>query len=266
MSALVAYVNGVGLRGPGLEGWHASRPVLAGRTAYFRAPTVLPTASRLPSAERRRVGAVVRIALAVADELPAGLLAHEQGLPTIFSSSGGDGANFHAICETLASEDRHLSPTRFHNSVHNASSGYWSIATQDMSASNVLCAHDASFGAGLLEAMAQLGVDGGTVALVAYEADYPEPLRSARPIPDAFGIALELSSEANAATLARIVVSLSDAPAVPLLDRDLEALRVAIPSARGLSLLEAIAVRRSGCCIVEYLEDLSIELEIEPCN
>jgi len=266
MSALVAYVNGVGLRGPGLDGWHASRLVLAGRMAYVRAPTVLPTASRLPPAERRRVGAVVRIALAVADELPASSLAHEQGLPTIFSSSGGDGANFHAICETLASDDRHLSPTRFHNSVHNASSGYWSIATQDMSASNVLCAHDASFGAGLLEAMAQLGVDGGTVALVAYEADYPEPLRSARPIPDAFGIALELSSEANTATLARIAVSLSDAPATSLLDRDLEMLRVAIPSARGLSLLEAIATRRSGFCIVEYLEDLSIELEIEPCN
>lgn len=266
MSALIAYVNGIGLRGPGLEGWHSSKSVLAGHAAYRWAPTVLPAPLRLPPAERRRVGAIVKIALAVADELPASALAHERGLPTIFSSSGGDGANFHAICETLASADRHLSPTRFHNSVHNASSGYWSIATQDMSASNVLCAHDASFGAGLLEAMAQLCVDTGTLALIAYDADYPEPLRAVRPIPDVFGIALELSSEVHETTMARIALSVSDAPIEPLSDPGLEALRSAIPAARGLPLLEAIATRRHGRCMIEYLPELSLELEIAPCN
>src|SRR6185437_4923435 len=96
------------------------------------------------------------------------------------------------ICMTLASGERQLSPTRFHNSVHNAASGYWSIAAAATSASSVLCAYDASFGAGLLEALTQVVVDRTSVLLVAYDAGYPEPLRAARPIPDAFGVAMVL--------------------------------------------------------------------------
>ena len=70
-------------------------------------------------------------------------------LATVFSSTAGDCDNSHVILETLASADRALSPTRFANSVHNAAAGYWSIATGAKAESTVLCAFDASFGAGL---------------------------------------------------------------------------------------------------------------------
>ncbi|HTJ94264.1 MAG TPA: beta-ketoacyl synthase chain length factor [Pararobbsia sp.] len=162
-------------------------------------------------------------------------------LPTVFSSSGGDGPNYHAICETLASDDKKISPTRFHNSVHNAPSGYWSIATRDMASSNVLCAHDASFGAGLLDALSQILCDNATVMLVAYESDYPEPLRTVRPIPDAFGLALILSPEPSAHALACIDVELTDVRHDTLAHAQLESLRSAVPSARGLPLLAALA-------------------------
>ena len=99
----------------------------------------------------------------------------------MFSSSGGDGDNCHEICEVLASDDRQISPTRFHNSVHNAPAGYWSIASGAMATSSVLCAFDASFGAGLLEALAQVVVDDTRGVLLAYDTAYPEPLYSARP-------------------------------------------------------------------------------------
>jgi len=49
-------------------------------------------------------------------------------LPTVFSSSGGDGYNCDTICETLASEVCTISPTRFHNSAQNAPAGYWGYA------------------------------------------------------------------------------------------------------------------------------------------
>ena len=62
----------------------------------------------------------------------------------------------HEICQALALAAREVSPTRFANSVHNAAAGYWSIATGSMMESNVLCAFDASFVAGLLDAMTQL--------------------------------------------------------------------------------------------------------------
>ena len=41
-----------------------------------------------------------------------------------------NGQVIHEICEALATDEREVSPTRFHNSVHNASAGYWGIATR----------------------------------------------------------------------------------------------------------------------------------------
>ena len=36
------YVEGVGLRGPGLDGWTESRPILAGTLSYRHAATGAP--------------------------------------------------------------------------------------------------------------------------------------------------------------------------------------------------------------------------------
>ena len=74
------------------------------------------------------------------------------GVATVFTSSSGDPDTIHQILETLASDQRELSPTRFHNSVHNAPAGYWSIATQSREPSTSLSHDDESFQAGLLEA------------------------------------------------------------------------------------------------------------------
>jgi len=50
------FVEGIGLLGPGLDGWLASRGVLAGDAAYVAAPTNLRASDMLPAAERRRAG------------------------------------------------------------------------------------------------------------------------------------------------------------------------------------------------------------------
>ena len=49
-----------------------------------------------------------------------------------------------------------VSPTRFHNSVHNAAAGYWTIGAGAMQPATAISAFDASFAQGLLEAMVQL--------------------------------------------------------------------------------------------------------------
>jgi len=74
----------------------------------------------------------------------------------VFASSGGDGQNCHEICQVLASAERHLSPTASITPCTNAAACYWGIATGATAASNALCAYDASFGAGLLEALTQV--------------------------------------------------------------------------------------------------------------
>jgi len=62
--ALVARVEGVGLVGPGLSGWEASRAILAGREPYTRAAAVIPAPDALPAVERRRAGKSVKLDLA----------------------------------------------------------------------------------------------------------------------------------------------------------------------------------------------------------
>jgi len=165
----------------------------------------------------------------------------------------------------LASDDRQISPTRFHNSVHNAAAGYWGIATGAMATSSVLGAYDASFGAGLLEALTQVVVDNTRCILLACDTPYPEPLYSARPIPDAFGIALVLAPQRSAQSLAQITVSLTDAGADRLGDAALEALRVAVPAARGLPLLRAIVLRQDRCMVLDYLDNTRLAVDIALC-
>jgi hypothetical protein len=263
---LHAYVDGIGVLGPGLNGWPDSAAILAGRKPYSSAPTILPPPSMLPAAERRRTGRVVKVALGVAFEATAAAAADPTHLSSVFSSSGADGYICHEICQALALPGREVSPTRFSNSVHNAPAGYWSIATGAMTDSNVLCAFDASFVAGLLDAMSEVNVDQRAVLLVAYDAEYPPPLHAKRPIPDAFGIAMVLSPGATPRSLARLELALTDEAFAALREPQLEGLRASIPAARGLPLLEILALQQNGRTVIEYLDSVRAAVQVEPCR
>lgn len=265
MSVLTAYVEGIGLLGPGLSSWQEGKAILAGRQAYQPQKTVIPPPELLPPAERRRCGEIVKLALATSTEAMAAACVEARDLPSVFTASHGDGHNCHTICEMLASDDRQISPTRFHNSVHNAASGYWSIATGAMAPSAVLCAYDASFGAGLLEAMTQVAVDRTRSILIASDTDYPEPVRSVRPLSELLGIALVLAPEPGPHTLARIDLAISHQPADRMADASLETLRLAIPAARGLPLLQALAVGQASHVVLDYLEETRLALQVTPC-
>ena len=108
------FVEAAAVLGPGLAGWEAARPILAGTAPYVPADLVLPRFEALPAAERRRVGPVVKLSISV------GLQALEQAggaggeVPTVFTSSVGDGDVINEICSMLAGSDRLISPTRFH--------------------------------------------------------------------------------------------------------------------------------------------------------
>ena len=262
---LSAYVSGLGVLGPGLSNWPEAAAVLSGQAVYRPAATVLPAPTILPAAERRRVGRVVKLALAIALEATSQARANPAQLASVFSSSGGDGHNCHELCQALSLAGREISPTRFANSVHNAAAGYWSIGTGAMAESNVLCAFDASFTAGLLEALTQVAVDQVPVLLVAYDSEYPQPLHAKRPIPDAFGVALVLTPQGHASSLARVDAALSDLKCDRFTDPDLEALRCAFPAARSLPLLRLLAARNSGTAILEYLDVSRLEVQVEPC-
>ena len=263
--ALTAWVEGIGFLAPGLPDWPTARAVLRGEQAYAPAPSVLPAPSILPPAERRRASRVVKLTLAVGLEAAAHAGADVGQLATVFSASGADGHNCHALCEQLAGEDRQISPTRFHNSVHNAAAGYWGIATGSMAPCQVLCAFDASFGAGLLDALGQVVVDGQPTLLIAYDSEYPEPLHSKRGISDCGGVALLLTPERTQRSLARITVTPTAEPAQAFADAGLEGLRQDIPAMRSLPLLANLARGEPGQIRLDYLPPMQLNVALDPC-
>jgi hypothetical protein len=269
--ALKVFVEGIGLLGPGLSNWALGRQQLDGSSPYQPGRCALPLPMSLPPAERRRAGAVVRVSLAVGQEAVAASGLQASALPSVFSSSSGDAINCHEICGALASGDRLISPTRFHNSVHNAAAGYWSISSSAMASSSVLCAHDASFAAGLLEAMTQAVVEQTAVLLVAYDTDYPEPMHRVRPVPDSFGVALVLAPGRSERSLAQWSLAptsyLSGVASSDRLDNSaLEALRQSIPAARCLPLLRSAALQNSGTVVLDYLSGLQLAVQVAPCH
>ncbi len=259
------YIEGIGLRGLGLNGWAQSAPVLAGLADYAAAPVEVPLCPLLPANERRRAPKTVNLALAVAAEAFSASGRSPLTTPVVFSSSGGEGETIHGILSTLASPQRELSPTRFHNSVHNAAAGYWSIGTGATSASTSLCAYDDSFAAALIEAAAQVAAN-QPVAMIVYDVPYPAPLCLVRPIGAAFGMALVLSPQPSAASLARLDLTLRPgacaAPtAAPL---TLDYLRQSTPAARSLPLLAALAANMASVVSLDYLTDMTLTLQITP--
>ncbi|MET0334873.1 MAG: beta-ketoacyl synthase chain length factor [Rhizobacter sp.] len=261
------WVQGVGVLGPGLTSWATSIDVLRGAQPHASSATVLPPPARLPAAERRRAGSAVKLAMAVADEAVAAAQVDPSTLGTVFTSSSGECANCHALCEALAMPAPVVSPTRFTNSVHNASSGSWHIAVGSRASSTSLCAFDGSFGAGLIEAAASVCLDRQPLLLVASDSPYPEPLNSTRPLPDHFGMALLLAPERTEHAIASLTVSLTaGAPSsVALADASLDALRSIIPAAASLPLLVALAQGRPlKGLVIDYLPGSSLTIDVEP--
>jgi hypothetical protein len=253
---------GIGLLGPGLADWTSGRAALRAPAAWTPAPAVLPAPARLPPAERRRAGAIVKLCVAVADQAVAQATGVDPAaLATVFTASSGDGANCHALCEALATPQRLVSPTRFTNSVHNAAAGYWHIATASRAPSTSLSAHDAGAAAGLLEAASQCAADARPVLLVAGDTPYPEPLAAMRPLPDSFAAALLLAPAGTPGAIARLGIALAAAPATRCADARLEALRAAVPAARLLPLLQALAADApAGEVVVDYPPGLALRV------
>ena len=265
-AALTAWIDGIGLITPGLPDWPNAEAVFSGAQPWCNEPSVLPAPALLPPAERRRASRVIRLALALGQQAATQANADLSQLATVFAASGADGHNCHALCEQLAGDDRQISPTRFHNSVHNAAAGYWGIATRSMAPCQVLCAYDGSLGAGLLDAMAQVALDGRPVLLICYDSEYPEPLHAKRPLPDAAGMAWLLAPQRTTASLAQISVTPGgqEAP-TPMQDAALEALRAQFPSLRALPVLDALARRSAADVALDYLPGHSLGLRVQPC-
>ncbi len=233
-------IAGVGVLGPGLDGWPRACAVLAGGEPYHKTPFQPVPPQLLPANERRRANLSTRLALGVAAEACRHAGCDPQITAAVFASATGDTEIAHQLLESLADPAPTVSPTRFHNSVHNAAAGYFSIATSSHAASTSIAAGDASFASGLLLAASQVTCEERPVLLVSYDLPFPAPLGDTRPIAAPFACALVLVPPGSGRPL-KLVFCPLDARRTTLEDPQLEALRLGVPAARSLPLLRALA-------------------------
>ncbi len=184
-------IEGVGLWSSQLADFAALRSLLAGSPP--EPPPARPAAAMLPPNERRRAPESVLLAIEVAGQAVAMSGHSASELACVFASAHGDQPITDYMCATLAQAPAELSPIRFHNSVHNAPVGYWTIATGCHAPSTAVAAQRDSFGAGLLEAASQVLAEQRPVLLVCSDIRGSGPLLEATGCTQPFGCALVLA-------------------------------------------------------------------------
>ncbi|MET0582714.1 MAG: beta-ketoacyl synthase chain length factor [Pseudoxanthomonas sp.] len=214
---LSAGIAGIGFWTRGLPSWAAARAYLTDGVLPADAPAK-PAPQLLAPNERRRAPETVAVALEVALAACNAAGRDPATLPSVFASTHGDLAITDYMCETLASEPRTISPTRFHNSVHNAAAGYWTIGAGAMAPATAISAYDATFAQGLLEALAQLATGTEAVLLVGYDSTATGPLGHVSRSQGLLGGALLLVADPQPG-MARLRARLQDA-AEPRLENE----------------------------------------------
>jgi hypothetical protein len=208
----------------------------------FGVPAVPVDKSLLPANIRRRTSLTTRLAVTVATRVcrQAGL--EPAAMPSVFASVGGEIQVTDTLCRNLADPEGIVSPTQFHNSVHNTTAGYWTILQGSQEATTaVAAALDDTFAMGLLEAWNQAQLCDKPVLLVCYDERWPQ----------------YLAPPTGEAALACALVVAGDVGKGPAITRprpqkegdyfsaDLSALAKRAPAAASLPLLQAFAAQSS---------------------
>lgn len=242
-------IEGVGVCSAGLPDWESARAVLRGEREYVAATPVRPAPALMSPNERRRAPESVLLALGVAEAACAMAGREPRALPNVFASAYGDLAINDYLCAELARAPLDLSPTKFHNSVHNAAAGYWTIASGCMASSSAISAGADTFGAGLLEAALLACTEGIPVLYAVYDTAATGPLVDVITTTTSFGAAFVLVPAPNPG-LARARLRTNFAAPLAPLPASLQALQAACPAAASLSLLAALAHGESATLAV----------------
>ncbi|HET6603317.1 MAG TPA: beta-ketoacyl synthase chain length factor, partial [Xanthomonadaceae bacterium] len=223
-----------------------------------------PAPGLLAPTERRRAPATVAVALQVAQAACAMAGRDPAQLPSVFASTHGDLAITDYMCATLATDATALSPIRFHNSVHNAAAGYWTIGTGCMRTTTAVSAWTHTFGNALLEVAAQLACEREPVLLVAYDIAATGPLATMACSDSVLGLALLLAPTRCDAARARLRVSRTDSAASVGGGALCRAL-AGNAMAHALPLAEALAAATPTTRVLALDASAGLQIEVEPC-
>lgn len=178
-----------------LPGWDLAQAVIRGEQAALETNSPRPSPTMLAPTERRRAPDTVAVALEVAARVCEAAGRTPSDLPSVFASTYGDLAISDYMCSTLVSTPTLISPIKFHNSVHNAAAGYWSIGTGSLAPYTAISAFQYTFAVGLLEAATQAICEDRAVLYVAFDIEAKGALATIAPSRGLLGIGLILAPQ-----------------------------------------------------------------------
>ncbi|NLG76676.1 MAG: beta-ketoacyl synthase chain length factor [Xanthomonadaceae bacterium] len=207
------YLEGISLWSPRTPDWQQAKRVIRGECAPHATKSPRPSTTLLPPTERRRIPDTVAIALEVAARACEMSQRDPAELPSVFASTHGDTAISDYMCATLAATPNLISPTKFHNSVHNAAAGYWTIAVRSFAPYTALSAYENTFASGLLEAAMQAVCERSPVLFVAYDIEAVGPLATILNCSGSLGIGMVISTDAPRSGARSMRLRMRGAPA-----------------------------------------------------
>lgn len=263
---MLVYVNKIGFYTPGITSWPDAVVALTDNNDYSPQNFEKITLTILQANERRRTTNLIKLALTVAQQVTLDSDSDLSQVSTVFAASDGDHDVIQRICIALTQAEHPVSPTIFHNSVHNAPAGYWAIAINSMQESTSLSASDNSFSAGLLEAGSIVVAENKAVLLIAYDFPPRAPMSDLRQVTQVFATSFWLTPEKTKHSLATINMELlPETEETQCQQKNWERLRVDNPAARSIPLLQLLANKQSGTVILPGVRNTALKLEIHSC-
>lgn len=261
-----AFIEAVAVVGPGLGDWSRAVDVLRDPSTYLVDEVMVDASVAVTPNERRRTTPTIRLALQVLDQLVKRSSLDLSRAASIFATSWGDLQVIENILTALATPGIPVSPVQFHNMVHNAPAGYWSIGAGARRSSTSVTAGEGTFAAGLMDALVWVRSRKENVLYVCY--DYPGPaiVNRYHPIGAPFAVAMALTAEPTGNSSCTVGIECGpERPETTMDHPDLERLRGGNPAARALPLLRAIATGAGGRVVLSSeLGRSSVTIDVVP--
>jgi len=187
-------IAGLGVWSPYFSNW---KEFCAGiNTGHWQSETSLQP-DLIPVNERRRAPLSVKLAVEVMSQACTMACIDSARTAAVFSSTLGDMQILDYLCHTLSRPPRPVSPTRFHNSVHNATTGYWSIVSHSHASTNAISAYTHTAPMAFVEAAIQSVEESVPVLLVTQEMEAPLALHHTCPSDQTFSCAMLLAPKGH---------------------------------------------------------------------
>ncbi|GEM_PF-2559904 len=141
---------------PGISGIETFIDLLHHGPLEFISDTVdIPASDLLPARLKRRMSRLIQMTVSTTFQARQAW-DDSADAPLVFGSANGEINTIGSVLSDIFKEPPLVSPSAFHNSVHNSAPGYWSILTKLHHASTTISAGETTFGCTLMQAAAML--------------------------------------------------------------------------------------------------------------